>query len=173
MATSLYDLTVQNYLQILDAMDGILDKGSAWCAEQGRDPDTLLELRLAEDMFPLTFQLHMAETHSRGTITGIREGIFAPPRSVPELDYAGYRQHLAAAASDLRALDADDVNGLAGKHMTFVIGEMQLPFTAENFVMSFSLPNFYFHTTAAYALLRAEGVALGKRDYLGQMRMGQ
>jgi hypothetical protein len=171
MATSLYDLSVRSYLQILDGLSGILEKGSAHCAEAGTDQNALLEARLADDMLPLTFQLHMANTHSLGTIESLRAGVFSPGRGMPELDFAGYQAHITNTAETLRQVDAAELNSLAGKPMVFRMGEIEMPFTAENFVMSFSLPNFYFHTTAAYAILRTEGVALGKLDYLGQMLM--
>lgn len=172
MATSLYDLSVRSYLQILDATNGFLEKGAAHCAEAGTDPNALLEARLADDMLPLTFQLHMANTHSLGTIEAIRAGVFSPERGIPELDYAGYQAHITHTAATLRELDEAEVNSFAGKPVIFRMGEMEMPFTAENFVMSFSLPNFYFHSTTAYAILRAEGVALGKLDYLGKMLVG-
>ncbi|MFT7285980.1 MAG: hypothetical protein ACI87W_000083 [Halieaceae bacterium] len=172
MATSLYDLSVGSYLQILDGLSAVLDKGSAHCANAASHENELLRTRIADDMLPLAFQLHMANTHSLGSIEGIREGVFNPPTSTPDLDYAGYKAHIATTADALRQLDPQDVDDLAGKAVVFRIGDIELPFTAENFVMSFSLPNFYFHTTAAYAILRAAGVPVGKRDFLGEMRIG-
>jgi hypothetical protein len=171
MASSLYDISVRSYLQTLDALCNVLDKGSAHCAETGTGVDELLNHRIAEDMLPLSFQLHMAVTHSLGTIEGIRAGLFQPPRGIPDLDYAGFRQRIGETAGALRALTRDDVDGLAGKAMIFRIGEMEMPFTAEDFVLSFSLPNIYFHVTATYLILRGAGVPLGKRDFLGQMHM--
>ena len=102
MAASLYDISVRSYLQSLDALCGVLDKTSAHCAENDMAPDDLLPHRLADDMLPLTFQLHMATTHSLGTIKGIREGLFAPPRGIPELDYAGFRQRIEDAGKRQR-----------------------------------------------------------------------
>lgn len=171
MATSLYDLTVTNYLQELEALGPILAKGRAYCGEKDLSVDALLEKRLADDMLPLSFQLHMATKHSIDAISGLREGKFAPPRGLEDLDYAGFEKQVADTTAALRALDPGEVESLAGKDIIFSIGDMEMPFTAENFVMSFSLPNFYFHTTTAYAILRAEGVPLGKRDYLGRMRI--
>ena len=171
MAASLYDISVRSYLQSLDALCGVLDKASAYCAEVDMAPDDLLSDRLADDMLPLTCQLHMATTHSLGTIAGIREGLFAPPRGIPELDYAGFRQRVEDAATELRAMEASDINAMSEKPVTFRISDMEIPFTAEGFVLSFSLPNLYFHTTTTYAILRAAGVPLGKRDFLGQMQV--
>ena len=79
---------------------------------------------------------------------------------------------MSEAIAGLEALDAEQVNALAGKEMFFRMGDFEIPFTAENFVLSFSLPNFYFHATTAYDMLRMAGVQIGKFDYLGQVRVG-
>jgi hypothetical protein len=71
----------------------------------------------------------------------------------------------------LQKLTPAEVNGLAGKDVTFQIRDFKLPFTAENFFLSFSLPNFHFHATTGYDILRMKGVPLGKRDYMGNLRL--
>jgi len=116
MALSLYDASVANYLQILGAVSGFLDKGLAHFREKGIDPETIVEARLAPDMQPLRFQI-------------------------------------------------------IGKDVIFALGDRKLPFTAEDFLMSFSLPNFYFHATTAYDILRTNGVPLGKRDFMGRLKL--
>ena len=78
---------------------------------------------------------------------------------------------IADTTAALQALTADEVNALSGKDMAFVMGTMRMPFTAEGFIHSFSMPNFYFHAATAYDILRTNGVKLGKRDFLGAMRM--
>jgi hypothetical protein len=78
---------------------------------------------------------------------------------------------VADARDALTKLTPAEVNALEGRDMTFQIRDFKIPFTAEGFIMSFSLPNFYFHATTAYGILRMKGVPLGKRDYMGQMRM--
>ncbi len=72
---------------------------------------------------------------------------------------------------ELTALSRDEVNALEGRDMVFKMGDRTMPFTAENFLMSFSLPNFYFHATTAYDILRSKGVPLGKRYYMGRLKM--
>ena len=81
------------------------------------------------------------------------------------------QKFVAGTREALQALTREEVDGLAGKDVAFQFGERKMPFTAETFVMSFSLPNFYFHATTAYDILRNKGVPLGKRDFMGQMRM--
>ena len=78
---------------------------------------------------------------------------------------------MAATAATLNDYSPEQVNALAGGEVLFSAGEFKLPFTTEGFVMSFSLPNFYFHATTTYDILRHQGVPLGKMDFLGQMQL--
>jgi hypothetical protein len=173
MSTSLYDLSVASYLQILTGVIGFLDKGASHCQEQGLDLEEIVTTRLHPEMLPFRFQLISVAHHSIGAIEGIQSGVFGPPPSgAPEYDYAGLQDLAKSAQTRLQGLSADDINGLEGKALHFEMGETRIPFTAENFVLSFSLPNFYFHATTAYDILRMKGVPLGKRDFLGAMRVG-
>jgi uncharacterized protein len=171
MAISLYDLSVTGALQVLGAVTGILDRGLAHCVENNIDPNSLVEARLVDDMLPLHFQIVSVVHHSLGTINSLKAGVATPPPPVGPLDYAGLQKHVADALSALKALTAEEINGLEGKDVTFEMGSFKLPFLAEGYVMSFSVPNLHFHATTTYDILRARGVPLGKRDYLGQMRM--
>jgi hypothetical protein len=172
MATSLYDLSIGSYLQTLGGAVTFLEKGATHIAQQGIDPAEIVSTSLYQDMAPFHFQAVCIVHHSLGAINGMRQGEFGPPAGFGELDYAGLQKLVADALDELKGLDAHDVNQLAGGEVIFKLGETQIPFTNENFVMSFSLPNLYFHATTAYDILRQKGVPLGKRDFLGPMRMG-
>ena len=171
MGVSLYDLSVASYLQVIGGVAGFLEKGAKHCAENNIDPNTLVETRLHADMFPLQFQIQSVTHHSLGAIEGIKKGLFTPPPQIPAQDYKGLQKMLADTRDALTKLTPADVNALEGRDMAFQIRDFKIPFTAEGFIMSFSLPNFYFHATTAYDILRMKGVPLGKRDYMGQMRM--
>ena len=171
MAFSLYDASVANYLQILGAVTGFLDRGLAHLREKGIDPETMVEARLAPDMQPLRFQIISVAQHSRGAIEGVREGVFTPPSSKTPYDYAGLQGLVAQTREALSAWTPEAVNALGGKDVIFALGDRKLPFTAEDFLMSFSLPNFYFHATTAYDILRTNGVPLGKRDFMGRLKL--
>jgi hypothetical protein len=121
-------------------------------------------------MFPFSFQLLSVVHHSINAIEGARAGVFGPP-GPQELDYAGLEALVADALARLKALSPDEVNALEGKDVVFRIGQGQIPFTAEGFLMSFSLPNLHFHAATAYDILRQKGAPLGKRDYLGAMKL--
>jgi hypothetical protein len=171
MALSLYDTSVANYLQTLGAVGGFLDKGRAHFRDKGIDPETIVEARLAPDMLPFRFQIISVAQHSNGAIEGVRDGVFKPPSMKIPYGYAGLQGLVAQAREALSAWTPEAVNGLAGKDVVFALGDHKLPFTAEGFLMSFSLPNFYFHATTAYDILRTNGVPLGKRDFIGRLNL--
>lgn len=172
MATSLYDLSVGSYLQVVGSTAAFLDKGAAHCAENAIALDDVVGTSLYPDMATFHFQAVCVAHHSIGAIKGMQAGEIGPPTGYPETDFAGLQALINDSLDELEALDADTVNGLSGGQIIFKLGENQIPFTNENFVLSFSLPNLYFHATTAYDILRMKGVPVGKRDFLGQMRMG-
>ncbi|KWV55560.1 hypothetical protein AS156_05775 [Bradyrhizobium macuxiense] len=171
MAFSLYDATVANYLQILGAVSTFLDKSLEHFKEKGVDPAEIVETRLFPDMLPFRFQVVSLAHHSRGAMEAARNGVFVPPAGKPDLDYAGLQALVAEARSELAALTPGAVNALVGRDVAFKLGERSLPFTAEGFLMSFSLPNFFFHSTTAYDILRHKGAPLGKRDFMGRLNL--
>jgi uncharacterized protein len=148
MATSLYDLSVASYLQTVGAVAGFLDRAAKQCAETGSDPDH----------------------HSVWALEAVKSGRFAPPALVGPIPFVDLQAMIARTETALKAFTPDEVDSWAGKDLDFQIGPRRLPFTAENFFLSFSLPNFHFHAVTAYDILRMKGVPLGKRDYEGQLR---
>jgi hypothetical protein len=171
MAFSLYDASVANYLQTLGAVSGFLERGLVHFRENNVDPETMVEARLAPDMLPLRFQIISIAQHSRGAIEAAQSGEFRPPSSKTTYDYAGLQALVAQTREALEGWTPDAVNALGGRDVVFLLGDHKLPFTTEGFLMSFSLPNFYFHATTAYDILRTNGVPLGKRDFMGRLKM--
>lgn len=170
MALSLYDVTVPSFLQVLNSVAGYLDKGLSFCSEQKIEPAELVASRLHPDMLPFSFQILSVAHHSLGAIEGAKQGLFQPPARL-DLDYAGLQKHIADTIIRVQEVKPDDVNALQGRDMVFKVADRTMPFTCENFLLSFSLPNFYFHATTGYDILRMKGVPLGKRNYLGQLRL--
>jgi hypothetical protein len=171
MAFSLYDATVANYLQILGAVGGFLEKSLLHFKEKGIDPTEIVETRLSSDMLPLRFQIVSVAHHSRGAMDAAKNGVFTPSSGKPDLDYAALQALITEAQNELSALTPEAVNALVGGDVTFKLGDRALPFTTEKFLMSFSLPNFFFHATTAYDILRHKGAPLGKRDFMGKMKL--
>jgi uncharacterized protein len=171
MAISLYDASVANYLQILSGVAHFLDRGLVHFEENNIDPNEICETRLYPDMLPLRFQVKSIKDHSLGAIEGVKKGVFDMRGPMLEGGYAELQTFIADTHDGLLKLTREEVDGLHGRDVLFAIGETKMPFVAEGFILSFSLPNFYFHATTAYDILRTKGVPLGKRDFLGQMRM--
>jgi hypothetical protein len=171
MAFSLYDATVANYLQILGAAGGFLEKSLTHFREGGIDTAEIVETRLASNMLSFRFQIISIAHHSRGAMEAAKNGVFFPSSDKPELDYAALQALVTEARNELSALTPEAVNALVGRDVIFKVGERAVPFTTEGFLMSFSLPNFFFHTTTAYDILRHKGAPLGKRDFVGKMRL--
>ena len=171
MSISLYDASVSTYLQTLGAVSKFLEKGQAHCQAQGLTTADLVETRLAPDMLPLRFQIQSVAHHSLGAIEGIRSGVFRPPADLPALDYPGLQALMADTSAALHKLTPQEINALDGGDLFFEIRGTRMPFTAQSFLLSFSLPNFFFHAATAYDILRSKGVALGKRDFLGALRL--
>ena len=171
MAFSLYDATVANYLQILGAVGSFLEKSLTHFREKGIDPAEIVDTRLTPDMLPLRFQIVSVAHHSRGAMEAAKNGCSPRPSGKPDLDYVALQEIVTEARTELSALTPEAVNALVGRDVTFRLGDRVLPFTAEGFLMSFSLPNFFFHATTAYDILRHKGAPLGKRDFMGRMKL--
>ena len=171
MAISLYDVSVTSFQQVLTGVAGFLDKGLAHCKASNIDPNDVVETRLYADMLPFRFQIIAVAHHSLGAIQGAQAGVFKPPAGPMDQDYAGLQKLIADTRASLAKVTRESVEALQGKDVVFELGKNKLPFTAEGFLMSFSMPNLHFHATTAYDILRIKGVPLGKRDYLGPLRM--
>jgi hypothetical protein len=171
MAISLYAATIPSYLQILDAVSGLIGKAETFCTQKGIEPQLIIQARLAEDMQPFAYQVKSAAVHSIGAIEGVRKGVFSPDTSTPPQTFSALKGRITEAIAALHALDVAEIDALTGRDMAFAFGERRMNFTVENFLLSFSQPNFYFHATTAYDILRWKGVALGKRDFLGRTRI--
>src|SRR5215831_18139375 len=168
MAFSLYDATVANYLQILGAVGGFLEKSLTHFKEKGVDPAEIVEARLVPDMLPFRFQIVSVAHHSRGAIEAAKNGVFIPSGGKPDLDYAALQALVTEARNELSILTPEVVNALIGRDVTFNFGDRSLPFTAEGFLMSFSLPNFLFPCDHGLRHSSSQGRAAGKTRFHGQ-----
>lgn len=172
MSLSLHRAVVPGFLQRLGAMAALVDKAEAHSDETGIAPAELLASRLAPDMYDLAYQVKSVAVHSWGAIEGVRRGGFSPDTSEPG-GFAELRTRIGEARSGLECVDAAELDTLMDAEIVFSAGErFRRPFTVANFLLGFSVPNCHFHATAAYALLRARGLAIGKVDYLGAMPIG-
>jgi len=184
MATSLYDLGVLTFLQTMRALSGVLDRATRHCAETGSDPDDFVRARLYPDMAPFHFQIEALRNHAVWGLEAVRTGLFAPPPLVGAMPFTDLRAIVGEAVAALEAFTPDEVNSWSGRNLDIDIfrpvdeenaststwGSRTLAFTPETFLLSYSLPNFYFHAVTAYNILRTRGVPIGKGDYEGRLR---
>ena len=173
MALSLYDITLPTFQQMLGALSGVLEKGEAHTAEKGMAVDEWAGARLFSDMAPLSFQVKQTAAHSAGALAAVQKGVFTPHVAPPPQTFAELKQTVAETLEAVGRYKPADINALEGRDMRFEFRDRVLPFTVENFLMSFSMPNFYFHAATAYDIFRHNGVPLGKRDFMGNLRLKQ
>ena len=172
MATTLYDLSVLTFLQTVKAVRGFLDLAERHCVENHLNPDDFVHAQLIDDMAPFHFQIEAAWHHSVWGLFAAKTGVFEPPALVGPVPFSELQAMIGKAETTLEAFTPDEVNSWAGKDLELQIGPRKLVFTPETLILSFSLPNFYFHAVTAYNILRSRGVPVGKRDFEGQLRTG-
>lgn len=171
MTFSLHAATVPPMLQVLRSVTRLVRKAEAHCAEQGVPERDIIGARLAPDMLPFTYQVKSTAEHSLGALNAVRAGFATPSLEAPPKTFEGLLEKLAAAEQGLAALTPDEVNALVGKDVLFEFKGVRREFVAEGYLLSYAMPNFYFHAVTAYDLLRARGLAIGKMDFLGELNV--
>ncbi|MGH6899818.1 MAG: DUF1993 domain-containing protein [Geminicoccaceae bacterium] len=166
MTMSMYQASVPIFLQMLNSLSAILDKAEAFAAERKIDPAVLLGWRLAPDMFALTRQVQIATDQAKGCCARLA-GVEIPKYADDEATFADLRARIARTIEFVQSFDPDDIDGSEERDIALTAGSRELRFKGQQYLVSFVLPNFYFHVTTAYAILRHCGLAIGKRDYLG------
>ncbi|QUT05124.1 DUF1993 domain-containing protein [Sphingobium phenoxybenzoativorans] len=169
MPFSFYAAIVPPFQKMLNNLNGLLCKAEAYCDTENLPPEDLIYAKLAPDMLPFAYQIKSAVVHSSGAIAAVCKGVFSPDMTEPPGTFAGLRQRIEDGQAILAAIIADDFDMLPGQPMRFQIKTYRADFTADTFLLSFSVPNFYFHATTAYDILRAKGLTIGKVDYIGQL----
>jgi hypothetical protein len=119
----------------------------------------------------LPLQIQSVVFHSIGAVEAIRSGVLNLPGERPPHDYAALQALIADTRDALQKLAPEEINSREGADVVFQVRDSKRLFTAEGFLMSFSLPNFHFHATTAYNILRSKGLPLGKRDFMGTLRL--
>ncbi len=167
MAISMYHASVPVFLQLLGGLKGVLDKAQKHAAEKKWDEATVLNLRLYPDMFTLARQVRQFSVHALGA--GTVAGVALP--QLPDIDtsWEGMQSRLDKTIDFLKGLRPDQLDGKEDSQVTITAGGQQRQFRAQVYLYHFAMPNFYFHVTTAYNILRSLGIEIGKRDFMGQM----
>lgn len=171
MPISLHDAFVPSALQMLGTADHLIAKAEGWCSDTGCAHGEMIGGRIHEEMLPFSYQIKSVAVHTAGAIDGLRAGVFAPDLAPPPDSFEGLRASIAKARAALEGLGEEELEAFIGKPMRFEFRDYNMPFTAENFLLSFSQPNYYFHAATAYDILRMKGVAVGKTDFMGRVRI--
>ena len=172
MPISLYDAFVPSCQQILGGLNGLIDKGEAHVKDKGLSDADLIEAKLADNMWTLPWHVRACWVHSAYVFDQLPTGEFTPDFTEIPGSWDAMRAMVGDAQAKLGKLDRDEVEALSDKTIGFVLGGNRLmEFTGANFLLSFSQPNFYFHATTFYDILRSNEVELGKRDYMGMPRI--
>ncbi|WP_332656791.1 DUF1993 domain-containing protein [Brevundimonas sp.] len=164
MATELYDLTVPVFTRSLKALSGLLDKAVAHAGEAGAE--ALLSNRLIEDMHPLSKQVQIACDSAKLCVARL-SGAEAPVNEDVETTIAELKARIAATLDFLASVPRTAIDGQEDREVVLKFPGGEWPFKGQAYVTGFALPNFFFHVTTAYGLLRQAGVPLGKRDFMG------
>ena len=165
MSVSLYDVSIPTYRRALKNLASFLDKAEAHAKASGIDLATYAEARLAPDMFPFIRQVQSASDGAKGGAARLA-GVDAPAMEDVETTFPELRVRISRTIGFLDTISKDQVDARSGATIDLPLPGGVITFAAPDFLTQFSLPNFFFHVTTAYAILRAQGVPLGKMDFL-------
>jgi len=168
MTISMYQASVPLFLRMLTNLKGILEKGAAHAQAKKIEEAVLLNARLYPDMLAFTRQVQIACDFARGT--GARLAVQEPPaHEDKEQTFAELVARVDRTVDYLRTLGAAQIDSSEGREIVRPIRGEPKKFTGINYLLQFALPNFFFHTTTAYAILRHNGVEIGKADFIGAL----
>ncbi|MCG8440908.1 MAG: DUF1993 domain-containing protein [Caulobacterales bacterium] len=168
MTSNLHGAVVPVFTRALTNLAVFFDKAQAFAGARGLSDEQLLSARLYPDMLPLVSQVRIASDTAKGA--GARlTGAEIPSWPDEEASLSDVRRRIAMTNDYLLSLDPAAFDGAAERGVALQLGDTRVDFTGERYLQDFATPNFYFHVTASYAILRSLGVALSKRDFIGPM----
>ena len=165
MTISLYQASIPAFERALRNLRHILDEGAAHAVERGIDPDSLLALRLVDDMLPFSRQVQIACDMAKNGAARLA-GMAPPVMPDEETTLDQLRERIGRVLELLRGIDAPSIDGAEGREIVLAMRTGEMRFNGQDYLTTFVLPNLYFHVTMAYALLRREGAPLGKIDFI-------
>jgi uncharacterized protein len=166
MPFSFHQAALPPVLQILAAVSAILDKAAKHCEARKIDPAVLLNYRLAPDMLPLVRQVQIMTDQAKGMAARLA-GLEVPTYAESETSFADLKARIAKTVDFVKSVDPAAIDAGADREITLKAGGNEYKFTGSRYLTSWVFPNFYFHATTTYDILRHCGVELGKRDFLG------
>jgi len=162
----MYQASIPVFVRMLDNLSGILDKAAAHAEAKKIDPAIFINARLAPDMFPLSRQVQIATDMVKGCAARLA-GIDVPSYEDNETTFSELQARIAKAKAFIESVSASQIDGSEERKITLKFGSKELNFLGQAYLLDFVLPNFHFHLTTTYAILRHNGVEIGKKDYTG------
>ncbi|MBI1219773.1 MAG: DUF1993 family protein [Rhodobacteraceae bacterium] len=162
----MYDHIIPAFTRSLKALDAILTKAEAHCAAKKIDPAVMVSLRLYPDMLPFTRQVLIACDHAKGASARLAAAE-VPSFPDTETTFAELHARIAKTLDFISGFTPESYAGAADRMIAIKVGGREMEFPAATYLASYAVPNFYFHMTTAYAILRHNGVELGKTDFIG------
>lgn len=166
MAVSMSQISIPVFVRHLEGLAIVLKKAQALYTEKKYDESTLLSSRLYPDMFSFSRQVQVATDHARNCIA-LLAGVGAPKVEMNEKSLADLAARVENTVAWLNAIKPEQIDGTEGKNVTIKMGDREVNFTGLDLLLKRALPNFYFHATTAYDMLRHNGVEIGKRNFMG------
>lgn len=173
MSLSMYQASVPVILQMLGSLDAILDKAVEQAEARKIKLDVLANYRLAPDMNSLVQQIQTISDQAKGVVARL-SGVAVPSFADDEKSFADMKERIAKTVAFVKSVSADKINGSEDKEIVLKLGpvgpnQMVLNFTGAQYLLHFFMPNFFFHVTTAYDILRHAGIQIGKRDFIGSL----
>ena len=166
MSFSLYQASAPRFANTLKNLSTILDKAQAHCEAKKIDPLAITSFRLFPDMFPLSRQIQIMTDTAKGAIARLA-GIEIPKYEDTEQTFAELKARMMKTADFVMSVPAAKIDGSADKDISMKIGGKDTVIKGGQYLLGHAYPNFYFHSTTAYNILRHNGIEVGKRDFLG------
>lgn len=166
MSLSMYQASVPPFTQFLTSLSGVLKKGAIYAEAKKFDPSVLIDARIAPDMFALARQVQIATDHAKGAVSRLA-GVDVPSYPDTETTFDELQARIAKTLAYVKSFKPEQIDGSEGREIVLTFGTQKFPFNGQTYLIQFALPNFYFHTSMAYAILRHNGVDVGKRDFMG------
>jgi len=166
MSLTMHQISIPVFIRALNNLSTLLNKAVAHVEENKLDPDTLLTARLFEDMYPLTGQIQRASDAAKFGASRL-SAIQPPSFADEETTFPQLQERIAKTIAFLETVTPEQLDGSAEREIVIKLRGNETKFTGQAYLLTFALPNFLFHITTAYDILRHKGVKIGKMDYLG------
>ncbi|MGR8998200.1 MAG: DUF1993 domain-containing protein [Gammaproteobacteria bacterium] len=166
MSMSMYQASIPVFIHMLGNLSKILDKAAAYAEEKKIDPVILINARLAPDMYALSRQIQIATDMAKGCAARLA-GIEIPSYADNESTFPELQARIAKTVAFLQSVSAEQINGSEERTVSLKLHGKEIGFLGQPYLLHYVLPNFYFHITTAYAILRHNGLEIGKMDFVG------